>query len=152
MDAEAWGLIWLIIAAVLLFGELVVPGFILLPFGISAAVAALLGFVGVSPAIGWLVFIFGGGIGFAILWKYARGSLDSLPMPQGVGADRLLGETGTVIEPITGGATGSGMVKVGAERWRAEAVDQRPIAVGVDIEVVEVKGTRVVVRILGGGF
>ncbi len=146
MEPETWGLIWLVAAAVLLGGELILPGFILLPFGVSAALAAVLGFMGVSPAIGWLVFIFGGLIGFGILWKYARESLEGIPMPMGVGADRLVGMRGTMVGEIAGGATGRGMVRLGSEEWRAESVDSRPIANGVEVEVIEVKGTVVKVR------
>lgn len=146
MEPETWGLVWLIASAVLLGGELIAPGFILLPFGISAALAAVLGFMGVSPAIGWVVFILGGALGFAILWKYARQSLSGIPMPLGVGADRLVGMRGTLIGEIPGGVTGRGMVLLGSERWRAESVDRRPIANGVEVEVIEVKGT--VVKVL----
>jgi inner membrane protein len=149
MDAQEWGLVWLITAAIFLGGELVLPGFILLPFGISAALAAVLGFAGVSPAIGWVVFILGGALGFVIFWKYARRSLSDIPMPLGVGTNRMVGMRGTLIGDIPGGATGRGFVILGSEEWRAEAADHRPIAKGVEVEVVEVKGTVVRVRTVG---
>ena len=149
MDPETWGLVWLIVGALFLAGEVVIPGFILLPFGVSALVAAIVSFSGANPGIGWLIFIIGGVVGLVVLWKYARKSLDGIPMPAGVGADRLLGMSGTLVSPVPGGATGRGMVRLGSEEWRAEALDGRPIAAGVEVEVVEVKGTVVQVRTSG---
>lgn len=149
MEPETWGLVWLIVAAVFLAGEVVLPGFILLPFGVSAIIAGIVSFSGADPAIGWLIFLVGGAVGLVVLWKYARKSLDGIPMPEGVGADRLLGMKGTLLAGIPGGATGRGMVQLGSEEWRAEAVDDRPIAAGVEVEVIEVKGTVVQVRTFG---
>jgi membrane-bound ClpP family serine protease len=61
----------------------------------------------------------------------------------------MVGMRGTLIGAIPEGATGRGFVVLGSEEWRAEAADHRPIANGVEVEVVEVKGTVVRVRTIG---
>jgi len=52
-----WFWIWLLLAAMLLIGEIFTAGFFMLPFGIGAAVAALLAFLGVALVWQWLAFI-----------------------------------------------------------------------------------------------
>ena len=63
---DTWRWIWLAIAAVLITGEMFVAGtFILIPFGLSAAVAMILAFLGVPLLINWLVFVGLGGALFS---------------------------------------------------------------------------------------
>ncbi|MDH3752734.1 MAG: NfeD family protein [Acidimicrobiia bacterium] len=151
MDGS-WGIAWFIVAMIFLGGELVLPGFILLPFGLSAIVASIVAFLGAPVGVAWAVFIIGGGLGFGLFWKFARENLADLPNPEGVGADRLVGVVGSVVEPIPDVPGEAGMVKIGGEKWRAESHDGRPVAEGVVVDVVKVRGTRVVVKVHNEGF
>ena len=55
---DTWRWIWLVIAAALITGEMFVAGtFILIPFGISAAVAMVLAFFGAQLIVDWIVFV-----------------------------------------------------------------------------------------------
>ena len=68
MDAtpDTWRWIWLMIAAVLVTGEMFVAGtFILIPFGISASVAMVMAFFGAPLLIDWIVFVGLGGVLFS---------------------------------------------------------------------------------------
>ncbi len=141
-----WRWVWLTAAVLLVAGELAVPGtFILIPFGISAGVAAALAFAGAPVWIGWLVFVGLGAALFSMFWKMGRASMRRMTRPEGAGADRLLGAKGTVLEHIPAGPSTSGLVRLDGETWRAVA-DGDDIAPETVVEVLGVRGTRVVVR------
>ncbi len=143
-DPESWRWIWLILTVLFFLGEMLAPGtFFLAPFGAGAAVALLLSLAGISPVISFIAFLGVSGAAFAALRPLAR-KLDREGPNDGIGARRLIGVDGAVLEAIPGG-TDLGLVRVGREEWRAESADQTALAVGTPIRVLEVKGTRVVV-------
>lgn len=132
---------------VLIAGELAVPGtFILIPFGLSAIVAMVLAFAGVSIVVGWLVFVLLGAALFSYFWKVSRRSMTDMAPPEGAGADRLVGSRGLLVESVPDDPSGSGMVKLGGERWRAISESGAALGEGAVVEVVSVRGTRVVVQ------
>ena len=142
---ETWRWIWLVTAMIFITGEMAVPGtFILIPFGISAVVAMILAFAGVSVVFGWLVFVLLGAALFMLFWKMSRKSMKSMTAPEGAGADRLLGAEGRLLEEVPEDPAGSGVVKLAGEQWRAVS-DDGPLPVGAIVKVTAVRGTRVVV-------
>lgn len=144
-DPSTWQWIWLTAAVVLIAGEMAVPGtFILIPFGLSAALAMVLAFLDVHVAVQWLVFVGVGGGLFGLFWRMSRRSMREMEAPEGAGADRLLGVRGVVTEEIPDSPASSGSVRIGGETWRA-VTDGDPIGEGTEVEVVAVRGTRVVV-------
>ena len=144
---ETWRWIWLAASVLLIVGEMFVAGtFILLPFGMSAAVAAVLAFLGVGLGWQWAAFVVVGAVLFVLLLRLARRFNRESTTPIGVGSDRLLGATGPVLEQIPGGPTSAGSVRLGAEIWRAESSGEEPLDVGTYVEVVAVRGTRVIVE------
>lgn len=145
-DTETWRWIWVIVIAGFLIGEMFTPGtFFFLPFAIGAVGAAIAAFAGGSIALQWILFI-----GLAALTSLAfiplRRRLDRIEPPIGVGSQRILHQEGTIITAIADGPTGSGMVRIAREEWRAESADHRAIAEGSVVRVVEVRGTGVVVE------
>lgn len=136
-------LAWVILAVVLVCAEIFVPGFVLLPFGLGAGVAAIVGFAGAG--FGWQLgaFVVSSALFFAALRPLAR-RLNQVADPPGVGANRLLGESGVVLDRL--GPDDPGLVRVDREQWRADSADGRVLDVGARVVVVEVKGTRVLVR------
>lgn len=125
-------------------GELSAPGtFFLLPFAIGAAAAAVLAFAGVDVAIELVVFIVVSLVALAGFRKLAH-RLDRNEPTEGIGSKRLIGQPARVIEAIDG-AHDLGTVRVDREEWRAESGDGAAIAVGSQVKIVEVRGTRVVV-------
>ena len=144
MDSpDLWRWIWLVGAAAFAIGEIITPGFFMLPFAIGAGVAAVLAFAGTSLAVQWVVFVGVSLACFLALRPIAR-RLDKNESTDGIGSKRLIGEMATVVEDI-GGFGEVGMVRVGREEWRAESGDQTPISNGTRVRVTEVTGTRVVV-------
>lgn len=143
---ETWQWVWLVVALVLIGGEMIVPGsFILLPFGISAGIAAVLSLLGVPTGWTWLEFIVVGVALFILMWRYARRWTSDAPMPVGVGADRMVGGTGSIVADVPASPTGSGEVLIRGELWRAESHSGAPIDTGTVVEIIAVRGTRVIV-------
>ncbi len=142
---EFWRWVWLVAAATFAVGEMSVAGsFFLAPFAIGAAVAAVLAFAGVSVTIEWIAFLVVSAGALAALRPLAR-RLDREGPVLGIGSHRQVGQVGRVVVPIDPGTDG-GTVMLGAERWRAESTDGRVIPVGSAVSVVEVRGTRLLVR------
>ena len=63
----------------------------------------------------------------------------------GVGGNRLLGRTGTVVTPVAPGDR-SGTVRLGAETWPATATADTSLPEGHTVTVVAVEGIHLVVR------
>jgi membrane protein implicated in regulation of membrane protease activity len=147
IDVDIWPYVWLTVAVVFALIELTFLGgtFILLPFALSAFVAALLGFYDVPVEIQWAVFVLGGGLAFAGLYRWARSNLVD-ELPQGVGADRLVGSIGTVtVEIAPHGPDRLGRVMVDGEVWGALTDGAQPLTAGTRVRVTSMRGTRVVV-------
>ena len=142
---EDWRWIWLGAAVVFTLGEMASAGtFFLLPFGIGAAVAAVLAFAGVGLGLEWLAFVVVSVAGVAALRPLAR-RLDDDKASEGIGARRWIGQPATVLAEIPAGLNETGMVRVGREEWRAGTVDGSPVPAGTPVRVVDVTGTRLVV-------
>lgn len=134
--------VFVVLAVALSALEIVAPGLILLPFGLGAAVAALSGFLGASVPVQLLVFLVASFAFFLGLRPLAR-RLDDVTPSDGIGARRLIGLSGVVLEPIAAGETG--LVRIDREEWRAQAEGNQLLVPGTSIRVTDVRGTRVVV-------
>ncbi len=148
IDLDLWPWIWLTIAVVFALLELtlIAGTFVLAPFAVSAFAASLLGFAGVSADLQWAVFVIGGVALFALAYRWAKRFVAERDLPPGVGAERLVGMQGTVTTDIPPrSAPSSGAVAVEGETWRAVS-DGAPMVAGTLVEVIAVRGTRVVVR------
>lgn len=133
----------LVVGVLLCAVELFAPGLVILPFGVGALVAALTGFLGAAPVLQAVVFLVVSLIAFVALRPLAR-RLNQAGNQEGVGAQRLIGAHGVVLENIQPGETG--LVRVDREEWRAEAVHGDGMVAGTTIKVIDVRGTRVVVE------
>lgn len=143
-DPESWRWVWLLAALAFLVGEMATPGsFVLLPFAVGAVLAAALGFLDVSVAVEWAVFL-AGSAGTLIALRPLSRRLDMSLADDGVGARRLLGQQALVISDIPGSGD-LGLVRVDREDWRAESTNGAPIPSGTPVRVADVRGTRVVV-------
>lgn len=142
---EFWRWVWLVATVVFGLGEIAVAGsFFLAPFAIGAGVAAVLGFAGVAVGAQWAAFLAVSVVSFLALRPLAR-RLDKEGPHLGIGAHRQVGQSARVIEPIVG-ANDTGVVALGGERWRAESADGHPVPAGAQVSVVDVRGTRLLVR------
>jgi len=152
LDLDVWPWVWLSVAVIFALVELTVLGgsFILLPFAISAFVAAVLGFYDVAVEVQWIVFAGGGGLLFVVLYRWLQRFVAERPLPLGVGADRLVGLVGTAVTDIDPeDADRKGRVVVDGETWGALFQGEMAIPRGTRVQVVAMQGTRVVVRPVG---
>jgi len=141
MDTETWRWIWVGAALFLGVAEMLTAGFFMLPFAVGAVIAAILAFVDVSPAIQFTVFIATSLISLLVLQRFVRHG-DERQAP--VGANRFVGKSAVVLETIDRTA-GAGRVRMETEEWRA-TTDTGEIAVGTEVRITEVRGTRLVVE------
>lgn len=144
-EPEQWRWIWLGAAVLFGIGEMATPGaFFLAPFGIGAAVAAILAWADVPIAGEWAAFVGISLASFFALRPLAR-KLDreTAGASAGVGSRRLIGRIGVVIDEIA--PNHPGMVRVDLEEWRAVTSDRSALAVGTEVVISEVEGTRIIV-------
>ena len=114
------------------------------PFAVGAAAAAVLAFLGVSVPIQLVTFVVISVIFLAVLQRFAKKEQDDTVAAQ-AGANRFVGKLAIVIEPVKYLDT-TGMVRMGTEEWRAAVDSDIVIPKGARVEVVEVRGTRLVVK------
>lgn len=142
---EVWRWIWLGATVFFGVGEMAVAGsFFLAPFAVGAGVATVLAFFGVGLALQWTAFLVVSVAMFLALRPIAK-RLDKEGPVLGIGSHRQIGQTARVLEGIDG-AKDLGTVLLGSERWRAESTDGQVVPEGAVVSVVEVRGTRLLVR------
>ena len=144
---DTWRWIWTLAAVVFFLGEMATAGsFFALPFGLGAALAAVLAFAGVDVTWGWVAFVVTSGVASAVLWPLGkRMDRRGTPSEGSPGSRRWIGQRAEVIAGIPGGVAGTGLIRLEREQWRAESVDGTPIEEGAVVQVVRIDGTRAVV-------
>lgn len=123
-------------------GEIVTAGFFLLPFAIGAGLAAIAAWTGLSDIVQWLLFFVGTGLSFLYVRRFMRAQDEDGGLV--VGPGRYVGMEALVLQTIDTGAN-TGLIRVEAEEWRA-VTDGEPIDEGRRVQVVDLRGTRLVVR------
>jgi membrane protein implicated in regulation of membrane protease activity len=141
---DVW-VIWLIAACVLGIGEMHQGGFYLGPFAIGAALAAVVGLLGVGALLSAIVFVLVSAIVFATLRPVAARHR-RIPPSIRTGAAALVGKPAIVLERIANDE-GVGCVKIdGGEVWTARSYDEHEvIPAGERDEVVEIRGATALV-------
>ncbi len=140
---EIWFWVWVLLAAILLIAEIFTATFFLLPFGIGAAVAAVLEYLGVSVGWQWLAFIVVSAVILVVVRRYAERLTHEPPVRTGV--DRMLGKSGYVVEEVVP-RDAQGRVRIEREEWRADSADGEVLPVGTKVTVERIDGTRLIVR------
>jgi len=139
---QIW-LMWLILAGILLIGEVFSAGFFLFWFSIGAAAAGFTALFGANEIVQLIVFVVVSGVLFATGRKFANRVTKK--QPPGIGADRFVGGTGVVLEEINV-TSNTGKIRLNQESWRAESENGEIVPVGAAVKVLRVDGTRVIVR------
>jgi membrane protein implicated in regulation of membrane protease activity len=141
---DVW-VIWLIAACVLGVGEMHQGGFYLAPFAVGAALAAVVGLIGVGALLSAIVFVVASAIVFATLRPVAQRHR-RLPPSIRTGAAALVGRPAIVLERIANDE-GVGCVKIdGGEVWTARSYDEHEVIdAGERVEVVEIRGATALV-------
>ena len=134
---------WIVLAVVFAIGEIFTSGFFLICFGVGTAIAAITGFIGFGPLAQFAIFVVSSAVVLFLVHPFANRV--SGPNRYTVGVERLLGQQAIVLETIDP-ARGYGVVRVGHEKWSADAADGVPIAAGTMVQVVDATGTHLKVR------
>lgn len=145
VEPEVLGAILIVAGVVISALELLIPGLIILPFGLGAIIAGLTGIFGAPVVAQIIVFIVVSFVLFLALRPLARRL--NADTQNGIGSSRLIGAVGVVLENIPAGDTG--IVRIDREEWRAEPRKLNALAVGTRIRVIDVVGTRVIVEAVG---
>ncbi len=147
MTLGIW-LVWMVVAAIFVIGEIFTLGFFLLWFCVGAAVAGILAIFGLGGSWQWGAFAVVSGVLFVLSRRFAERF--SKKQPPGIGADRFIDKKGVVLEEVDN-IKNSGRIRMGKEEWRAESDTGEVMLVGKTVEVTRVVGTHVVVKTLKEG-
>ena len=135
--------VWAVLAALFIIGELLTAGFFLFWFGLAAAVSCILAIIGVGA--GWQIaaFVLLSIILVALSRRFAERVTKEQPIR--VASDRAIGKKGLVLEKIDT-IRDTGRVLVDKEEWRADTQNETVIEKDAVIEVIGVEGTRLIVK------
>ena len=139
-------LFWVLLAIGLAVIEMV--SFTVFPifFTVSAMLALVAFLFGASDGVQWAIFGIGGLVLSGALRPIAKRQMDKGPSLRS-GIEKLAGRTGRVTTAIDGQGR-VGAVSIDGQVWSARAVagaDGAPIAVGAEVEILEVRGATLVV-------
>ena len=134
---------WVILAILLGVAEILTGGFFMLPFACGAVVAAVISAAGATLLWQLVGFTATTGAAFIAARIYLAGHNASPTQP--VAGNRLIDQAGIVVHAIDP-TTGTGMVRVNRERWRADSGDRTPIPEGASVRVTAIVGTHVIVE------
>lgn len=146
--ADNFWLIWMIIAAIFIIGEIFTAGFFLLWFGIGAAAAGILAMLDFGAGWQWVTFVVVTGLLFVVSRRFAERITKK--QPPGIGADRFIGMKGVVLEEVDN-TKNTGRVRIEKEEWRADSDTGEVIPVDTKVEVVRLVGTHLIVKTLKEG-
>lgn len=142
-----WAAIYLAVAVGFGIGEMLLPSSLyLLPFAVGALASSIVSLMGAGPEVSFPLFLVASFAVFLGFRPLARRLDAALPDVAGIGSNRLIGVTGSVISAIPATPGAAGMVRVGTEDWRADTVYEMALPVGARVRVLEVRGTRLVVE------
>lgn len=132
--------VWIVAGLILAALEMLMPGLVIIWFGIAAVVTGILAIFVHNPYVQFGVFIVLSGIMVVFSQRIARRITHKEPEP--VGSNRMPGAIGIVVQDIN--PPGLGRVKVSGDEWRAEAA--AAISRGQRVRVLRVDGTRLIVE------
>ena len=135
--------IWLIIAGVCLIGEIMTSGFLVFWLSIGALLSMVVSFFTDNVIIQTAVFV----ISSAILIFATKPFVKKFAKTKNVktNAFSIIGQNGIVTKDIDS-INSKGQVKIDGETWSAVGKDDIDIPKGTEIEVVEIKGVKAIVK------
>jgi membrane-bound ClpP family serine protease len=133
---------WVLLASACVIIEIFTVGFFVLWFGVGAAAAGFVAWMGLSGTWQGVVFVVVSGACVGLSRPFAKRIMKEDGVK--VGPDRLLEKEGIVLEVIDPDA-GSGKVRVENEEWRAISEEGEIIDTGAKIQVLRIEGTHLIV-------
>jgi membrane protein implicated in regulation of membrane protease activity len=134
--------IWLVVAAVLVIGELLTLGLVLGLIGLAAVAGGVVALVGLGVAWQFLVFIAASVASLAVIRPIARAHLRT-PRALRTGTAALVGTRAVVVERVD---DNGGQVKIGGEIWTARPfMEGEAFEPGTRVEVAKIEGATALV-------
>jgi len=147
---SAWH-VWMLLGIALVLGEALIPGYVILWFGLGALITAIPAWLGMPVGIQLIVFTAASFALFAASRTILHEFLFCPGETAALGTDALIGRVGVVEELLPTAGGWRGIVKVGGESWSAVARHDTPgypveASAGDEVEVVRIEGATLVVR------
>lgn len=139
---EPW-IVWLILAAVLGVAEVMTTTLAFGLLAVAAAVAAVVGGVGLGLPLQIAAFAVAAVAGLGVVRPLAVRHLRQPPLLRS-GTSALIGRRATVVEEVT---PLDGRVRIGGELWSARCYDEsQVIPVGSTVDVLAIEGATALVH------
>ena len=134
--------VWLILAGVFVIGEVLTSGFLIFWLGLGALIAMAVSFITDNIIIQTTVFL----ISSVILILATKPLVKKFANTETVktNVSSIIGKKGLVTKDINS-INSTGQVKVDGELWSAIGENDMEISKGTEVEVIEIKGVKVIV-------
>ena len=135
--------IWLIIAGVFFIGEIATVGFLIFWFGIGALIAMATSFFIDNIIIQTTIFVISSTILIFATKPFVKKFVDV--KKTNTNAFSIIGKTALVIKEINP-IQSQGQVKINGEIWSAESDNNEVIPEGSEVEILQIKGVKTIVK------
>lgn len=136
--------IWLLIAGILLVGEIITVGFLLFWFACGAIVGMIVSFFTSNIIIQTIAFLISSVLLLFATKPFVNKFVNKQPSVI-TNAYTIVGKKALVIEEIDP-IKSKGLVKIGTEVWSAESDTNQKIPKDVEVEVTAIRGVKAVVK------
>lgn len=134
---------WLIIAGLFFVGEIATVGFLIFWFGVGALIAMLVSFFTSNIIIQTTIFVISSTILIFATKPFVKKFADVKKTNTNVYS--IIGKTALVIKTIDP-IHSVGQIKINGEVWTAESENNQVIYEGSEVEILEIKGVKAIVK------
>ena len=134
---------WLIIAGLFFVGEIATVGFLIFWFGVGALIAMLVSFFTSNIIIQTTIFVISSTILIFATKPFVKKFADVKKTNTNVYS--IIGKKALVIKTIDP-IHSVGQIKINGEVWTAESEDNQVIEEGLEVEIIEIKGVKAIVK------
>lgn len=136
-------IMWIVLAVIFFIIEAATAQIVTVWFAVGSVGAIIANVIGANPAGQLVVFVAVSLLTLIIARPYLRKFTKTKVQP--TNADMVIGKTGTVTETVDNFAE-TGTVKVNGSVWTARSADDCVIEKGERVEVLEIRGVKLIVR------
>ena len=135
--------VWLIIAGLFFVGEIATVGFLIFWFGIGALIAMIVSFFTSNIIIQTTIFVISSTILIFATKPFVKKFADVKKTNTNVYS--IIGKKALVIKTIDP-IHSVGKIKINGEVWTAESENNQVIDEGSEVEILEIKGVKAIVK------
>ncbi len=135
--------VWLVIAGLFFIGEIITVGFLVFWFGVGALIAMIVSFFTSNIIIQTSIFVISSAILLFTTKPFVKKFVDIKPTK--TNAFSIIGQKALVIKEISSHSVGQ--IKINGEVWSAESEDGKLISEGSEVEILEIKGVKTIVKL-----